>query len=871
MFIRKGRLASSIACALFFSVLGATNQAAAQDASATPTTPTTDKPAAKKPTPADATKLGLVTVTAQSRTQEMQDVPIAMNIVTAAKLESVAATDLSRMNGFLPGVVVDGTDATQPTYRIRGIETDDFGIGTDSAVGVYINGIYQTRNGGSLMALNDVARVEVLKGPQGTLFGRNTAAGAISIITNDPTDKFEGDARIRIGDYGKRYGDAKLNIPINKDMALRISVLDNQSDGYVKDAATGQHFGKDDEWGARVVYRWNVSPDTQIHLSYDHDRVNQPSRMDVGLIPLPANNLYARAPFPANPSTFYNPVNAPFYDSATDGREQRNYNDMTFSFDHNFSWGDFTATTNWTSYDMSHVESGTGLQQVTEYLDTGVISSGHTWYQEFKFSGNTDLLDWVAGASYYQEHANQTNLARVNTDTYDTLALNTGVGKQYTPTGEIFGYFNSVLQSLNLPYTLLGDPWTETVYNTGKYNSGAAYGDVIWHLSDDLNLTTGLRLTRDEKDFTWYTPTRSAPQLDATLDQLQQAGLLNLVSVLTGGKVTGQQLVSLLQQNQIFALSVNQLIQRRNTWNDASPRVVLDYKFTPDVMGYASLAKGYKAGGYDGTQPGSEFQPEKVWNFETGFKSTFPEYNLLFNSSLYYYRYDDEQTLTVVPSTQGFNVPQYSVSNTDQAAKGMDVDVQWMPIDNLRLAFNGGYIDSRYTHASIPTGISTTGQIEYANVSGQPVDEPKVSYSASGAYTWNDVANGHMTFDLTYGFRGPLRCNDASVYQGKCSLPTNFDLNRAQQRTDARLDWNAPGDRWGRWLLRQQRVQPALCLGVRSGVRIGAGYAVCVCHRAAHVRRRISGEVLRAAPSPTLPCTQGREPKQVPMLGSSPC
>jgi iron complex outermembrane receptor protein len=796
MVIRRRRLASWVACALFNAALGTVaSSATAQDAAAAPDH-TAPPNGPQQGANASATKLEQVTVTAQSRTQEMQDVPIAMNIVTAKQIDAVAATDLSRMNLFVPGLVVDNTDATQPTYRLRGIETDDFGIGTDSAVGVYINGIYQTRSGGSLMAFNDVARVEVLKGPQGTLFGRNTAAGAISIITHEPTNKFEGDARLRIGNDGKRYGDARINIPLNETMALRVSVVDNQSSGWLKDAATGQHYGKDDEWGLRAVYRWNVTPDTQVHLTYDHDRVKQPSRIDMGLIPM-SPNLQQRAPFPANPSTFYNPLNAPFYDSATDGREERNYNDATLAIDHNFRWGAFTSTTNFTSYSMSHIESGTGLQQVTEYLNTGVIGTGHTWYQEFKFSGNNDLLDWVAGASYYQEHANQTSLARVNTDTYDTLALNTGVGQQYTPTGTIFGYFNSILQSFGLPYNLLGDPWTETIYNTGRFSASALYGDTIWHLNDKLNFTVGLRLTHDVKDFTWFTPTRSAPQLDATLAQMQAAGLLNLVPLLTGGKVTAQQLLDILTQNQIFSTSVNQLVQKRASWNDTSPRFVLDYKFTPEVMGYASLAKGYKAGGFDGTEPGAEFAPEKVWNVETGIKSTFPDQNLLVNASVYYYRYTNRQTLTLIPSSQGFSVPQYQVSNTNQAAKGLDLQMEWVPIDNLQVAFNGSYIDSTYLHAEVPIGVSGAGQIEYANVSGQPVDEPKISYSVSGSYTWHDIADGSVTFHANYGFRGPLRCNDASVFEGKCSLPTHFNLNAPQKRTDLRIDWTANGGRWG--------------------------------------------------------------------------
>jgi iron complex outermembrane receptor protein len=786
MLFRRDQLAACVARALFASTLLASGALMAQ---ADSSLPATSKPS--------TTELGNVTVTAQSRAQEVQDVPIAMSILDAKKIDTIAATDLSRISVFVPGVIIDGSDPTQPTYRIRGIETNDFGIGTDSAVGVYVNGVYQTRSGGSLMALNDVARVEVLKGPQGTLFGRNTAAGAISIITNEPTDKLEGKARIRYGEYGKRYGDALLNVPISQDVALRVSVLDNQSNGYLKDAVSGRHYGKDDEWGARAVLRWNITPDTRALLSWDHDRVKQPSRLDVGLIPLSSTDLYQRAPFPANPSTYYNPIHAPFFNDSDGGREERNYNAGTLSLEHNFSWGTLTSTTNWTSYGMSHIEDGDGTNHITTHLDTGVIGKGSTLYQDFKFSGSNDVADWVAGTSFYREQSSQTSLATVNTDTYDTLAINSGLGAQYTPDGTLFGYFDSLLKGFGLPYRLLGDPWTETVDNTLKAKSYAAYGDVIWHLTDKLNLTTGLRYTRDSKDFTWFTPTRYAPALDATIAQLDAAGLLDLAPLLSGGKLSKQQLLGILTQNQIFPNAVGQRVGIDRHWQDVSPRLVLDYHFTPNVMGYASLARGYKAGGFNGTEPGSQFTPEKVWNVETGMKTVFPEQRLLLNASVYAYRYDDRQTLTVVPSTDGLGVPQYQVSNTNQKAVGVDFDAQWVPFDNAQLNFNAAYINSKYSDAKVPAGLDDNGNPLYLDVSGQPVDEPKFSYAIAGNYTWHAVFNGSVTFDATYGFRGPMRCNSASVYQGKCSLPTSFNLNSPQKRTDLRLDWNAASGRWG--------------------------------------------------------------------------
>ena len=786
MRIRHHRLAAGIICALAGGAFGAMPAAFAQETG----------PASASST-VHATELGKITVTAQSRSQEVQDVPIAMDIVTAKQLGVIAATDLSQTNLFVPGLMIDASTPTQATYRIRGIETNDFGIGTDSAVGVYVNGVYQTRSGGALMALNDVERVEVLKGPQGTLFGRNTAAGAISIVTNEPTNKFEGKARIRYGEYGRRYGDALLNVPISQDLAVRVSVLDNQSNGYLKDAVTERHYGKDDQWGARAVARWQVTPDSTVHLTWDHNRLKLPSRMDIGLIPLSSTDLYQRAPMPTQPSTWYNPIDAPFFNDTDGGRERRQYNGWTLSFDHNFDWGSFTSTTNYAVYNISHVEDGDGTNHITTHLDTGVISDGRTLYQEFKLSGSNEHVDWVSGASFYMEHASQTSLATVNTDTYDTLAINSGLGANFTPDGTLFHYFDSLLQAFNLPYRLLGDPWTETVHNNGRFNSYAVYGDAIWHITDKFNITTGLRYTHDRKYFDWYTPVRYAPQLDDTIAQLQAAGILALAPLLTGGKLSEEALHAILTQNQIFPNAVGQLVTRDNSWNDLSPRLVADYHFTPQVMGYASLAKGYKAGGYNGTEPGSQFAPEKVWNAEVGVKSTFPEQHLLVNASVYHYRYTNKQTLVVVPSTSGLGVPTYQVSNTSQDATGLDLQVQWQPLDNLQFGFNGSYIDSKYASASIPAGLDSAGNAVYLDVSGQPVDEPKFSYSVSGAYTWQDVAQGNLVFHANYGYRGRMRCNDGSIYQGACALPTNFDLGAPQQRTDLRIDWNARDGRWG--------------------------------------------------------------------------
>ena len=193
-----------------------------------------------------------ITVTAQLRTQSLQDVPIAMQVVDSTLIADVAAENLGDLNGFVPGLVVSGDSPTQPRYQIRGIQTGDFGVGTDPAVGVYVDGIYAARSGASLLAFNDIERIEVLKGPQGTLFGRNSAAGAISIVTRQPEDEFDSLLRVRFGEFGKQYYEGMLNTPIGDSLALRINGVYNKSDGWLQDAATGEDLMPEENWAGRV-------------------------------------------------------------------------------------------------------------------------------------------------------------------------------------------------------------------------------------------------------------------------------------------------------------------------------------------------------------------------------------------------------------------------------------------------------------------------------------------------------------------------------------------------------------------------------------------------------------------------------------------
>jgi iron complex outermembrane receptor protein len=258
-----------------------------------------------------------ITVTAQLREQSLQDVPLAIQVVDRALIEDVAAEDMSDLNGFVPGLVVSGDSPTQPRYQIRGIQTGDFGVGTDPAVGVYVDGVYAARSGASMLAFNDIERIEVLKGPQGTLFGRNSAAGAISIITSQPSQEFDSMLRGRFGEFGKQYYEGMLNTPIGDKLALRINGVYNTSDGWLQDAATGQDLAPEKNWAGRAALLWELSDKTSATLSWDHDNLDQLARPAIGLVAIDS----AQAPYPADAATYLDPQSP---DLQRRGRQQGN-------------------------------------------------------------------------------------------------------------------------------------------------------------------------------------------------------------------------------------------------------------------------------------------------------------------------------------------------------------------------------------------------------------------------------------------------------------------------------------------------------------------------------------------------------------------
>ena len=733
----------------------------------------------------DATNLDTIVVTAQSRQQELQDVPIALQVVDQQLLDDVAADNLGDIDAFVPGLVVDAAQPTQPSFRLRGVETSDFGIGTDPAVGVFVDGVYGGRGGGVLLPFVDVERIEVLKGPQGTLFGRNTAAGAISLVTRRPQNETEARLRLRLGNYGKQYADAMWNLPTGDNSALRFNALFNHSDGWFQDGATGKDLGGENVWATRAAWQVGLGENTTALVSWDHESLDQNGRVTTGIVPLPA--YPQRPPVPVDPDDYLDPRDIPTYSDATNA-EWRTFDGVTLIVDHALTWGHLTSTTSWRQYDALNQTEEDGTNRADLYIDSVNTESNETFYQEFKFAGSNARLDWVAGASFFKEDADQTSEVNTNTAAVDNIVRNLGVAYELgVPDGSLFNFTSMLAQMNGIPISLVGDRWNERFTNTLSTTAYAAFGDVIWRATDKLNLTFGLRYTRDEKDFTWLNTPRNAPELEAKLDLLESLGFFDALAQM-GIPITRE----LLTFDMAFIdppAMVNKgvLVRDKRSWSDFSPRFVIDYHFNDKAMVFGSLAKGYKAGGFNALQIGPAFENEDVWNAEVGIKQSFGRFS--YNASLFHYRYDNRQSIRLIDPDPNnpVDIPRFVFDTGDLEATGIDFDMRWKVTDAFTLDAQAEWIDSKYKDYVTPEGV---------DLDGEPTGEPRFTASVGAAYRMSLGDSGDLRLSARHAYRGRTRCNAGSDLQGDCGVNALLDIGEPRERTDVRVGWTSPQGTW---------------------------------------------------------------------------
>lgn len=715
----------------------------------------------------ESEKLPDIVVTAQRREQSLQKVPISVTAFTAASIAALTAESIGDLDTFTPGLTINDTSVTQPSFTIRGVATDDFGIGTDPSVGIFIDGIYSGRSGSSLIFFNDVARVEVLKGPQGTLFGRNTSAGAISIITNKPNATRSLSGTVQVGNFKKIRGDATLNLPLTDTLFLRLNGVANYREGYLRDALTGQRRESENNKSGRAALRWAPSDATDFVLAYDHDDTAKDGPFAIGI----SDAALSKDP------------RGPYTNDVIGDKETRLLNGVSFTATHRTGPFTLTSISAFKHFETHNREDEDGTADPTRYFDTENIEKNSSLYQEFRVGFDNDRLSAIVGGSYFHERGRQTSAATLLSDSVDRL-LDQVAG---------FPVFTILKTFGGLP--VFGQQFREDMNNRAANDSLAAFGDATYKVTERLSLTAGIRYTRDLKKFTWTNGGFDAFGLETLT---APGALYNAITDAVLGISPFPNAASISAAD-FFRATVgpNGLIfdvgalegvpfTRRESFSDVSPRFVVQYDPSPDLHLYASASHGYKAGGYNSTEINSFFAPERVWNFEGGFKSELFDRRVRFNLSGYYFKYRNRQSISL--ENTGGALPQYITRSGDSQAYGVDLDTQFVVSRDLTVGFTAGAIDSTWV-TRIEQGV---------DISGQATGEPAFRGVASAHYK-HDFRAGGFFADASYSYTTKQRINGATRAIDTAIAPfVDFSklgaLRSARNIVNARIGWRLPGD-----------------------------------------------------------------------------
>ncbi|MGB1457362.1 TonB-dependent receptor [Spongiibacter marinus] len=575
-----------------------------------------------------------VVVTAQKREQSAMTVPVTVDTFSTQDLENTGALTMTDIQAYIPGLKVgtniqDAGGVTQSSFVIRGIESSNISTGGDPSVATFLDGVYLPR-AAITVPFSDMDRVEVLKGPQGTLFGRNAAAGVVSFVSNLPDlEAREGFLSAKLGNYGLVRIEGMGNVPLSDNLALRVNVLHNQRDAVVDNKGPSRPDPREqDNQFAKVSLLWQASDRLRMQLSADYDKVDNGPQAMMGI-----SEQYADFPDPTDRKV------------STDARNPGERRDMYgvvgklwFDVNDASTLSLIASHREFETYNLQD-EDGTAVEDV--YVDTNNVEDSDISYLEAQLNIALENVDMVFGVNYSTE------------DTYQLTALTFSYGAVVELASDMLGLPANVLNSL-IGGVIAGNYVTETMTNIGDFENYGVYSDVDFTVTDRLNILAGLRYSKDDKQFSW-----DAPLTDFPLSQLQ---------------------------GENFFFNTNGVERASESWDKITGRLVANYQLAEGAMAFASYSTGYKSGGYDSLNPGSgdvPLEPEVVNNYELGIKGDFLATTIRTQLALFQMTIDDRQE--AIESQQpgsGAAVP--TVINTDEDISGVELTLDWLATESLR-------------------------------------------------------------------------------------------------------------------------------------------------------------------------------------------
>ena len=684
---------------------------------------------------ANAAVLEEVTVTAQKREQSIQDIGISVTAFTGDQLKAFGYTNAQQVTALAAGVsTVQPNGEANYSLAIRGSASSDFTSNNESPVALYVDEVYISQMSGAGFMLFDMERVEVLRGPQGTLYGRNATGGLASFITVKPSQEFGGYGKLSVGEHSQIKFEGAVGGGLADNVSARASISTHNNDGYARNRFLDQSLNNANDYAGRVQILLEPTEDFSFLLN---GRYSQQEIRTGFFEHAVANTPQAYSPV-GTVNNFADYIDSDLNnDKFTGDYDREGFNDMyTYGFTGTFNWSvggvEVVSITDYSSVERDYIEDSDASP--SPGFNFSLNTNAQQFSQELRVSGETDNYKWVAG--FYLLDIDIADSNGGETDLFADAFLDAfGLLGNLLPTEIPFnigccqGLGTGTNRGFDSPYTI-------------DTNSKSMFAQVEYEFNSQWTGIGGFRYIDEDKDYAYNNNVvRFVP--GTTYRNGNPNIIANLVS---------------------FATS-----RSDSLW---SAKVEVDYRPNDDLLLYASWNRGTKASGFNapflavGGDPNDvlPYKPEELDAFEAGFKWTFAEGRARLNASAYYYDYQDYQAFDII-------VLDTLTANRDAEMAGFELELQASPTDGLDILFGLAYNDA---------------EVDMGGRKTRPVQSPKWNANGMIRYQW-PMANGTMAI------QGDIDYRSGTLF----SLTGADTVNQGgYEVANARLSYTTSDDKW---------------------------------------------------------------------------
>jgi len=666
---------------------------------------------------ADTFFLEEIVVTAQKRSQNLQDVPIAVSAFNGEQLQEAVIKDIYDLKNSAPGLqAVQEQSNSSSGFSIRGIGTSGQNYGLESSVGMYVDGIYRARQSSMISEMIDIEAVEILRGPQGTLFGKNTPAGAILFRTVAPSHESDSFVSVTGGNYGQLNASAAGNLSLIDDvLAVRGTVFSSQRDGTIDVEGFGNEELNDrNREGARLQALFTPYDDLTIRVIADYSEIDETC---CGVLVTQDNYTVAGgAPgsdqiLEALGGTVYYGDNKGDFETSLNFLPESNSRDRGIAIDTSWDLNNEYTLNFVTGYRQFNASSLVDADFTNvDLLTTQEEVESTTFSQEIRLDYIGDQLNFVIGAYYFRQDLDL-DYALTGGDWLSEFAK-PGLGRNGVDYNDFQGLLALKTGGAQIPTNDVFIPGMEASHTAKQeHESWAIFGQFDYQLTDSLTLTAGLRYTEEDKEMnTVFSENWTAA--DPTSEDAYVAGLTALLldaGLVPGAPTTSVPYDNLLAADPNFFDPFTQAGWGGYLFSGLTPRADIDADLSDEqvtgtiklswlvdenTMVYASYGTGYKSGGTNTDRIAAGFDPvfdaETSESFEVGLKTEFPQQALRINAALHYTTVDDFQANTFVGT--GFVLQNAG----ELESYGGELELFWAPTQNTEVTLNYAYTHAEY-------------------------------------------------------------------------------------------------------------------------------------------------------------------------------